>query len=55
MPLIGIEAVYPKPHTSRLHPEHKIYPYLLRELTIAHANQARAADITYVTISRGFM
>jgi len=34
MRLMGIEAIYPKPHTSRPHPEHKIYPYLLRNLTI---------------------
>ena len=33
MRLMGIEAIYPKPHTSRPHPEHKIYPYLLRDLT----------------------
>jgi len=37
MRLMGIEAIYPKPHTSRPHPEHKIYPYLLRDLTINHA------------------
>jgi putative transposase len=52
---MGIEAVYPKPHTSRPHPEHRIYPYLLRELTIDHANHVWAADITYVPMARGFM
>ncbi len=36
MRLMGIEAVYPKPHTSRPHPEHRIYPYLLRDLSIEH-------------------
>lgn len=46
MRLMGIEAIYPKPHTSRPHPEHKIYPYLLRDLSIDHVNQAWAADIS---------
>ena len=52
---MGIEAVYPKPHTSRPHPEHRIYPYLLRDLSVEHANQVWAADITYVPMSRGSM
>ena len=55
MRLMGIEAIYPKPHTSRPHPEHQIYPYLLRDLTIDHADQVWAADITYVPMARGFM
>jgi putative transposase len=52
---MGIEAVYSKPKTSRSHPDHKIYPYRLRELTIVRPNQVWAADITYVPMSRGFM
>jgi putative transposase len=55
MRLMGIEAVYPKPHTSRPHPEHRIYPYLLRDLNIDHANQVWGADITYVGMPRGYM
>jgi len=55
MRLMGLEAIYPKPRTSRAHPEHKIYPYLLRDLSIERANQVWAADITYIPMSRGFM
>ena len=52
---MGIEAIYPKPRTSIPHPEHKVYPYLLRKMTIKHPNKVWAADITYVPMGRGFM
>lgn len=55
MRLMGIEAVYPKPRTSRPHPQHKVYPYLLRGLAIDRPNQVWAADITYIPMARGFM
>lgn len=55
MRLMGLEAIYPKPRTSRPHPAHKVYPYLLRGLNIDHPNQVWAADITYIPMARGFM
>jgi len=55
MRLMNLEAIYPKPKTSRPHPEHKIYPYLLKDMIIDQPNQVWAADITYIPMSRGFM
>jgi len=52
---MGIEAIYPKPNLSLAHPEHKIYPYLLRDVSIDRKDQVWAADITYIPLSRGFM
>ena len=55
MRIMGLEAIYPKPRTSRPHPDHKVYPYLLRDPKIQHPNQVWAADITYIPMRRGFM
>jgi len=52
---MGLEAIYPKPHLSQPHPEHKIYPYLLRDVSIERKDQVWAADITYIPLARGFM
>ena len=52
---MGIEALYRRPNTSRKHPEHPVYPYLLRGLAIERANQVWAMDITYIPMARGFV
>ena len=55
MRLMGIQAIYQAPKTSQPHPEHKIYPYLLRDLLIDRPNQVYCTDITYIPIGRGFL
>ena len=55
MRLMGIAALGPRPRTSKPAHGHKIYPYLLRNLTIERANHVWAADITYIPIGRGFL
>jgi putative transposase len=45
MRLMGLEAIYQKPNLSRRHPGHRVYPYLLRHLTVARPNQVWAMDI----------
>ena len=54
MKKMGIEALYKKPRLSKPHPEHKIYPYLLRGLEITKANHVWATDITYLPMAKGF-
>ncbi len=55
MRLMGIEVMYPKAKTTLFAPENKIYPYLLRDLTIDHCNQVWEIDITYIPMKHGFM
>jgi putative transposase len=55
MKRMGIEALYRKPNTSKPAPGHKVYPYLLRGVTIDRPNQVWAMDITYVPMARGFV
>lgn len=54
MRIMGLEAIAPKPNTSRPAPEHAVYPYLLRGISIDRPNQVWAADITYVPLARGY-
>jgi putative transposase len=52
---MAIEAIYRKPNTSKPAPGHRIYPYLLRGLSITQCNQVWAMDITYIPMARGFV
>jgi putative transposase len=52
---MGLEAIAPKPGTSKRHPEHPVFPYLLRNLDICRPDQVWAADITYVPMKEGFL
>ncbi len=52
---MGLEAIFQRPKTSEPHPEHRIYPYLLRKMTIDQPNQVWCADITYIPMHRGFL
>jgi putative transposase len=47
MKVMGLEAIYKRPNTSKKHPENRIYPYLLRNMQITRANQVWCADISY--------
>jgi putative transposase len=55
MRLMGIEALHPRPNTSRPNEEHKICPYLLQDVTIVRPNQVWATDITYIRMRHGFI
>ena len=55
MRLMGLEAIYPKRRLSKSCPEHRKYPYLLRDLKIDHPDQVWCADITYIRMYHGFI
>ena len=55
MRVMGIEALVPRPGTSKAAPGHKIYPYLLRGLKIVEPNHVWAADVTYIPMACGFL
>jgi putative transposase len=55
MQKMGLMAIYQKPNTSKPHPEHKVYPYLLREVDIKEPNQVWCADVTYIPMRKGFL
>ena len=51
---IGLYAIFPRQNTSKRNHEHKVYPYLLRDIKIEHSNQVWACDITYLRLLGGF-
>lgn len=55
MHLMGLEAVFPKRNLSKPHPNHPVYPYLLRGVEITHINQVWSTDITYIRLRCGFV
>ena len=55
MGIMGLQAIYKGPNTSKKHPQHRIYPYLLRKLAITRPNQVWCSDITYIPVKRGFL
>lgn len=52
---MGIRVLYPGARTTRANPQHKVYPYLLRELEIERTNQVWCTDITYIPMRKGFL
>jgi len=52
---LGLHSLSPGPHTSKAHPEHKIYPYLLRGVEVSTVDQVWSTDITYIRLRRGFV
>ena len=52
---MGLETIYPKPRLSQPHPEHRVYPYLLRGVPITRVNQVWSTDITYIRLHAGFV
>ena len=52
---MGLDAIYQRPNTSKPKPEHRVYPYLLRNVPIIRCNQVWSTDITYIRLSKGFV
>lgn len=52
---LGLAGMAPGPNTSRSHPQHKVYPYLLRGVNVIRPNQVWSTDITYIRLARGFV
>lgn len=55
MRIMGIEAIYAKPRLSQKHPQHRVFPYLLRGVEIVRRDQVWSTDITYLPMPKGFM
>jgi len=53
--MMGLEAIYPRPNTSKADTEHQKYPYLLRHMVISRCNQVWSTDITYIRLRQGFV
>jgi putative transposase len=51
MQVMGLEAIYQRPNTSRPHPQHRIFPYLIKHITASHPNHIWGTDITYIKIN----
>ncbi len=52
---MGIQSIAPKPNTSKSNPQHKVYPYLLRNFDVTRADQVWCSDLTYIRLSGGFV
>jgi len=55
MRLMGLEAIFPKKNTSKPHPDHPVFPYLLRGVNVNRTNQVWSMDITYIRLRQGFV
>jgi len=55
MRILGLTGMAPGPNTSQPHPQHKVYPYLLRGVLVTRPNQVWSTDITYIRLPRGFV
>ena len=55
MRLMGLQAIYQAPGTTRPHPEHRVYLYLLKVVAIERPNQVWSADITYLPVQKGIL
>jgi putative transposase len=54
MRTLGLQGMAPGPNTGRAHPQHKVYPYLLRGVAVERPNQVWSTDITYIRLAKGF-
>lgn len=54
MARVGLESIYRRPNTSRLHPQHPLYAYLLRNIAVTRPNQVWCTDITFIPVRGGF-
>jgi putative transposase len=52
---MGIQSIAPKPNTSKAHPQHKVYPYLLKNFDVTRPDQVWCSDLTYIRLAGGFV